>query len=479
MQRFVATGIILAAATTSAHAAVFTVSTIGDDGPGSLRQAILDANAAVSPPHHIEFGGAFPVDGIIELFGALPAVEVRVEINGMDRNPTVMPFDATNSFPLLQTEKSLTLRGFTLTQGRAGRRGGCVAGEGIGTGAALVLDRMTFSSCVAVVTSGNEVASGGAVSWPSTGPVTIRQSIFQGNAVATLVGSSALGGAVSTNGPTLIEFSYFIGNIANGNFVAGGAVALNMSAPGSIGISDSVFVDNHAEPEPVPSPVGLGGALGVECTTCTVDISRNYFGSNRSANAGAIFIRGNDGAGAAAVTLYNTSFVRNQASGFGGALLANGTSLDVRHATFHDNAGGDGGHAFVLSSSIVEWSNSVMGSVAPGSGRACSLGATATATIATGNFVPAGDTSCNLVIPGSAPVADFLVLGVDDGELMPVVVFDRSSPVVDGGDSGRCLARDTRGRSRPQDGNGDAVAVCDAGAFEHPGARVFGDGFEG
>lgn len=476
MQRSVASAILLAAATSGAHAAVFTVSNINNDGPGSLRQAILDANADASSSHHIRFGDTFPPQGIVELYGALPAIERRVEINGMDRAPTIMPFDPSNSFPLLRTDSPLTLRGFSLMQGRASASGGCVAGEGIGAASALVVERMTFIGCTAVEVSGNEFARGGAISWPSTGPVTIRDSIFQGNAVASPSGGTAVGGAVYVAGPLLIESSYFIGNIANGGRLFGGAIATNLPVPGAIEITGSAFVDNHAQPETLPTAYGSGGALHLDCTTCTMRLERNFFGNNRSQNAGAALLRGNDGVGAADVVLHNTTFVGNTADAAGGAIWAIGTQMNVRHSTFHDNGADTGSHAAAFSSTISEWSNSVMGDVRDGAGTGCSIGAVA--TIAVGNFQHSSNGGCNASLPGITPLDDFGVLGVDDGELMPVVVFDSSSAVVDGGDDGRCLASDARGRSRPRDGNGDGIAGCDAGAFELSGAGIFADGFE-
>lgn len=476
MQRSVATAILLAAATSGVEAAVFTVSTIDNDGPGSLRQAILDANGAASPPHAIEFGDAFPADGMIELFGPLPALTVAAEIDGRDRNPTVMPFDPSNSFPLLRTNRGLTLRGFQLMQGRADVRGGCVGGEGVGSAHALVIHDMRFSGCTAVVSSGTTAATGGAVSWPSTAPVTITDSIFQGNAAVSVSGAAASGGAVAANGPIRIASSYFFSNIVNGRFVAGGAVQVNLPLPGEIEIRGSVFVDNHARPDPIANAHGAGGAVSLDCTTCTMVLERNFFGSNQAQYAGAASLRGNDGVDAAALTLHNTSFVGNHAQLQGGAFYVTGARMDVRHLTFHDNGAETGAHAVVSASSIAEWSNSVLADVADGSGAACSLGAIA--TIAVGNFMRAGETSCNLVLPGTTPIADPGVLGVDDGERMPVLVFDPASPVVDGGDDGRCVGVDARGRVRPQDGNNDGLAACDAGAFEHAGLRVFGDGFE-
>lgn len=476
MHRSLPTLLLLTASFSAANAAEFTVTNIDDEGPGSLRQAILDANATPASAHHIRFGGTFPSLGIVELFSPLPALEVRVEINGMGLDPTITPFDPSNGFPLLRTSKSLTLRGFTLHLGRGEPRGGCVLGDGLASGSTLLIERMTFLRCIAVATAADVQTNGGAVSWPVAGDVTVNQSVFHNNAAISLVGEDATGGAIYSNGSVRVNSSYFIGNGASGTPSFGGAISLYTTQAGPIEIIDSVFVDSHATADDAESTTGAGGAISLDCTTCVARLERNFFGGNVSDYAGAVFVRGNDGSGSADLTLHNNSFVDNRASSFGGALFANGTRMDVRHVTFHNNASPTGGHVFTLNSSIPEWSNSVMADVATGSGPACSLGATA--TIAVGNFARAGDTSCNVMLPGSTHLADFRILGVDDGEQMPVVVFDPASPVVDGGDAGRCLAADARGRSRPQDGNGDGVSQCDAGAFERPAVRLFGDGFE-
>jgi hypothetical protein len=42
------------------------------------------------------------------------------------------------------------------------------------------------------------------------------------------------------------------------------------------------------------------------------------------------------------------------------------------------------------------------------------------------------------------------------------------SPAIDAGDNAACPPTDRRGMPRPQDGNGDAVVVCDLGAYEAP-----------
>ena len=63
-----------------AGAATFDVSNNADDGPGSLRQAILDANAS-GEDDNITFSFD-PGDGAILLDSALPVIEGSVTLNG-------------------------------------------------------------------------------------------------------------------------------------------------------------------------------------------------------------------------------------------------------------------------------------------------------------------------------------------------------------------------------------------------------------
>jgi predicted outer membrane repeat protein len=461
---------------TQPEAASFTVTTIDDAGPGSLRQAIIDANATAAPPHVIVFGQTFPAQGTIELLAALPSLQVAAQIEGGNRAPSLMPLDPGNGFPLLRTRRSLTVRDLTFVSGRAEGRGGCIGGEGISGSSALLVERARFTGCLAVVSTGADAALGGAISWPSIAPVTILDSVFEGNGAASVPNNFASGGALYAQGAVTIRRSVFNGNLANGGAVAGGAVQLNLPSGVEVVVTDSVFINNGAEPEAVASPLGIGGALAIDCTSCSARLERSYFGANRARDAGAVFVRGNDGAGSLVLTLHNSSFVDNSAQVSGGAVYFQGTRIDARQLSFLGNRSSSGGHVYGTASPIAEWSNSVFAATGAASAPSCALGAVA--TIAVGNFISSGDTSCTVSLPGSTPVAGLQALGIDD-EGLPVPVFDPASPVVDGGDASRCLAVDARGLPRPQDGDDDGIAVCDAGAFELPGRRVFADGFEG
>ncbi|MBB5206490.1 choice-of-anchor Q domain-containing protein [Chiayiivirga flava] len=466
--------IVLAVLSAPATAATFVVQSIDDSGPGTLRQAMLDANAAPLPPHRIEFGDGFPVGGLIELFSGLPPLEVAVEIDGAGRTPGLLPFDASSSFRFFRTGSSLTLRGMALSSGRGegDAGGGCVLGQGLNEDSVLVLDTMTFTGCTAVAYGAGEWVRGGAVAWRANAPVFIVDSVFQGNGVAALGGGEASGGAVSVNGPLQIESSYFFSNLANGDTVFGGAVQ-RYAQDAPVRIVDSVFVGNRAVPEPGSPFSGSGGALSLDCETCSVQLERVFFGDNRSDNGGAAMVRGNSGI--ATTRVHNVGFVNNEASVNGGALLTVGADLAVRHVTFDANRAPSGSHVTAFNGNVAEWSNSVMGPVGDGSGPACASGSAA--TVAVGNVGAAG-IGCDLILPGIVTVADLRILGVDDGAAMPVVVFERDSAAIDGADAARCLPEDARGNARPQDGNHDGVVACDAGAYEAPQAAIFGDGFE-
>ena len=467
--------LLLAFASLPAAAATFSVTSLDDDGAGSLRAAILAANAAgdATGPHRIEFTAAYPLNGEIELFTALPRINVIVEIDGNGRAPVLRPFDTTQDLRLLASSDALTLRRFTLQQGRAAGSGGCLASDGAGSSDSLVLDRMRFVGCLATG-SGATNASGGAVSWSVFASVGVFESVFEANAAAHIGTGSGSGGAMSISGPLLVQSSRFIDNVASGGFTSGGAISWFGATASTVEIRDSVFIGNFAVPEAGGS--GSGGALSLDCPSCSLSLVRSYFGGNRSAFAGAVFARGNNGEGSAQVTLENLSFVGNRVSGDGGALATQGARLVGRHLTFFSNQADLGAHLTTSFTQLAEWSNSAMGPKRAGSGNACAISSAAASTL--GTLLSTGDSSCSLGLPGAVAVTDFQVLGVDEAVSMPVLAFDPTSPAVDGANAARCLPTDTRGVARPQDGNGDRVAACDVGAFELQAIALFADGFE-
>ncbi len=96
---------------TNIFATTFTVTNLNDSGAGSLRQAIIDANAAGAGPHTINFA----VSGTIPISSSLPAIAnsgitidgggtITINAQGGDINRDIFTINASNT----------TVKGFTL-----------------------------------------------------------------------------------------------------------------------------------------------------------------------------------------------------------------------------------------------------------------------------------------------------------------------------------------------------------------------------
>ncbi|HEY9173728.1 MAG TPA: chitobiase/beta-hexosaminidase C-terminal domain-containing protein [Verrucomicrobiae bacterium] len=211
---------VLALATT--QAATFTVTTTDDSGPGSLRQAILDANAMPGDDRI-----TFAVSGTSMLTSALPPIADTntVTIAGPGTNHlTVSGNNAVRIFTV-NAQATATISGLTIANGLAT---GYANGAGIANAGTLAL-----VNC-ALINNTNLGGWGGAVF--NSGNLTISNATFIGNQV---VGESApspsaagggggaagLGGALtSISGTVNITACSFIGNLAlGGNGADGGS----------------------------------------------------------------------------------------------------------------------------------------------------------------------------------------------------------------------------------------------------------------
>jgi hypothetical protein len=459
-----------------AHAAVFFVTSTADSGAGSLRSAITAANGAGAGAHEVRFDGAFPQNGLILLGSTLPAVTAAsLTIHGNGFNPTIA---GNQTFQLLKTGANvlrLELNGLTFSAGRAelDPRGGCLSSTESDQGE-LLIHSSTFDDCTVV--GGETISRGGAVHWRGRS-VTIRDSVFTYNYVSVAASGSqsqASGGAVYTSANLLVERSVFRTNTVMGRFGSGGA----LSAHGDIvDIRDSHFFDNFAVSLASSSPSSLGGAVTIDCFGCVGTLERNVFNANYSTTGGAVYLRGNTAPTATRFVLENNTFFDNEALGSGGALSISFPDVRMRHNTFHNNKAAEskGAHLHLNTVQLQDAANNVLGVVARG--RACEGFTTIFPTIAGGNY--ASDSSCAQAIPGIQGNAALTSADIDTSHTLPAVRFAAGSVVIDGGDAAGCLPDDMHGNARPVDGDGDGVARCDAGAYEHAlDDTIFADGFE-
>ena len=136
------------------------VTNLNDAGPGSLRQAILDANATVGLPDTIIFQAG--LTGTITLASQLPITD-GVTITGpgaavahrqrQQRRPRVQHHRQQRS-----TVIDVTISGLTVTAGRVARHRRAAAGIRTAN-ETVTLDRVVVSNCNAVVPDSQAAAS--------------------------------------------------------------------------------------------------------------------------------------------------------------------------------------------------------------------------------------------------------------------------------------------------------------------------------
>lgn len=337
-----------------AEAATFNVTTLADGGPGSLRQAVVDANANPGADV-IAFDSA--LTGAINVTTGQLLVTDSVDVQGP--GPAVLSVvgdNASRVFYLYNPSAliDVTISGLTITGGGSYLGGGIanagenatlddvvVTGNGafIGGGVAnLYYGNLTVQS--SVVTGNGALFGGGIASFYYGGLVSIVDSEVSGN-VASIGGGLAL-----ETGSAQIANSVITGNEAAGDgpgvgggiAVYGGGEYYGGTYPADVTISDSTIAANSA----VTAGGGIGVIGSVDLRTERTTISGNTAG---------------DGAGIAAnlynggVDVENSTISGNESAGLGGGIavsLYDGPVL-IRHSTIAGNStGGTGGGLHVL-----------------------------------------------------------------------------------------------------------------------------------
>jgi predicted outer membrane repeat protein len=274
--------------------AIFTVTNTNDSGAGSLRQAIIDANAAGGSDTIVFDSGVFSGESntITLTSGELSITSDTLIINGDvdgdgDGDVVISGNDDSRVLSVSGASTDATLNDLELTHGSV---------TGGNTGGALIV-------------------SGGAV-------VTVNDSQITNSA------SVANGGAIEVDHATLnLNDSTVSDNTSNSY---GGAINGDV---GTINISGSTFSNNQA--------TSGGGAISQGGSTLTVEGST--FDGNTTAVAGAINSNGGT------TTVDNTTFSNNEATSHAGAIyvFASGT-LELNAVTLSGNTAGGSGGALYL-----------------------------------------------------------------------------------------------------------------------------------
>ena len=200
-----------------ASADTFTVDNTNDAGPGSLRQAITDANGAVGGP--VDVVDATGIAGEIGLQTPLPTLTGAFEVRGPGASKLAVS-RSTGQFRIftIADGATITLSNLTIS-------GGLTAGTDDG-GGILNSGRLTVSRSEV---RGNSGYVGGGIRNTDDGSLTIESSTVSDNtARANATGGEGGGGILNRDGTVMVVNSTVSGNTA-GSGRGGGIINSSLS----------------------------------------------------------------------------------------------------------------------------------------------------------------------------------------------------------------------------------------------------------
>jgi hypothetical protein len=291
--------VLFLAITVPAYATTLTVTNTNDSGPGSLRQALANANDADTIN--------FAVTGTIVLITGGLMLDKNVTISGPDASQLSIDGNEGDFVFAVDRDTTAAISGLTITNGQAGI-------ENIGT--------LTVSNCAI---SGN---SSGGLSNFANGQASTRATLTIVNSVVS-----------DNSGPGISNFSFMasaqltiLSSTLTGN--AGGIWTRGFEGGTSITVSNSTISNNSTD---------SGGGIYSYWSSVTIansTLSGNWAGTS----GGGIYAEG------PLVRISNSTLSGNSAGTSGGA-ISNNTSgyLEVDNSTLSDNSAHVGGGIYTVS----------------------------------------------------------------------------------------------------------------------------------
>jgi hypothetical protein len=331
-------GAVLAHAQTAPS--MFEVTNRDDSGPGSLRQAIIDANAH-SGANTITFAHALA--GTIVLTSGQVQIRSNVEIKGPGAPALTVSGDNSSRVFYIEGDPTVRISGLTVAHGFAGPNapnpglgGGIfVAGGTLTLTGVVVTGNRAVGVGVAPGASGSNSGGGGGI-YQQAGVLVVSNSALNDNQAsggAGPCGGSAMGGGIFISGKLTLVSSALTNNVAEGGAGApggsgGGGLGGGIWVEGQGAVNLAAFENNVARG-------GAGGSGG---------------GGGNGEGGGILVVSGGT------LTVSNVVVVGNLAAG--GAGSPAGQSPCGGNAS--GGGGGLGGGFFADSSSTLQLKESVM-----------------------------------------------------------------------------------------------------------------------
>ena len=461
----------------------------------TLRAAMQDAQA-LGGTNTITLLG-LPDPSTIDLGSALPTISGQtLTITGRGQHALTVRRASGGDYPIFTTSVSaVTIRGMTITQGRAVPQGGPVFGGGIYSYAgSLDLEDVGVVGNTAAMSGANAFAEGGGL-YKEQGTLTIRDSTISQNTVdATSDGALGLGGGIAA--VLLTDFEVANSTIAHNSVSATGAGGVAAHGGGiavsanTIAIVDSTVSTNSATAGGAGaegSDVSGGGidAFGVSFSLVTSTVDHNAATAANPSESSLVLGGGVYVSGTSAVNVTSSTVSANAAAitgatandvVAGGGLGVLSGALTISGATFAFNAAPQGAN-LSDAASAARLRNTILSD--PLGGGANCLEAVPN-TLASDGYNLASDASCQLTGTGDQPSTNPLLQALaDNGGPTRTHALTLASPAVDKGNAAPsgahpALTTDQRGRPRPADQPliPNAADGTDVGAFElKAGAR--------
>jgi predicted outer membrane repeat protein len=264
----------------------FIVTNANDAGPGSLRQAVLNANALVPSLDQIVFDPTFFATAkTITLTSGPMTITDAVNIVGPGAAKVNVAGNANQIFILNGPSGfSVSMSDMTLSGATAAGDGGAVNNST----AVAAFNNMVFDS--------NSASANGGAIYANGGQVNVSNSTFTKNS------SGASGGAVSIDGGASGSFNTVTFS-ANNSATGGGIGFIN----GALLVESSLFVNNIASAD--------GGGIGTVAnpivgTLSGFTVRNSTFSGNEAANTGGAIQANQLGT----LFLYNTTVTKSKSS---------------------------------------------------------------------------------------------------------------------------------------------------------------------